>query len=533
MMIWIFSIYSYATLIGSNFSQSDLQVLEDFNIKSSYITDYKLQEDYKLRRNKRNSHNYIENLTEASLFVPKVKDVLREQNIPDVFIYMAMAESNFDIEAKSNVQATGLWQFMDGTAKRYNLRIDPYVDERMDLVKSTVAASKYLDSLHRRFDKWYLAAIAYNCGEGRMIEAITRATIDLFVEKFPSQEKTAKIKSYREIIKNYQEKKIRFSQLNKVYKKVRKWNIKPDIEDLMKVQEGFERQYIPRESRNYLRKILSLAMMNSQDFITNKENSDLLDMGISTTVATVKVKGGLHIKNIAKAIGMKHKELYALNKHLKRMIIPPTDKYYAINLPYSRLAVYNENKNKIKDTKFAIHTVKSGDTLSGIAHKYKITIKEIRKQNKLKTDLLSLKQNLLLPIPSDMIGQTNLFGKSSKRKVSKVAKKKTKKRKTVTHIVKSGDTLSSIAEKYKVTMKEIRKKNKLKSDVVRLKQKLLISTSANKVVKKTKSNRKYIVKSGDTLSTIARKYKVTMKKLMKDNNLKSKVIKIGVRLVIK
>lgn len=524
MLFWIFSVYSFATLIGSNFSQRDLQILEDLDIKSSFITNYQLQETYNYYRSRRNSNNYVEKLSEASLFVPRVKDVLRQEGIPDVFIYMAMAESNFDIDARSNVKATGLWQFMEGTANRYNLRMDSYVDERMDLVKSTVAASKYLNSLHRRFDKWYLAAISYNCGEGRMIEAITRATIDLFVEKFPSQKNSEKIRSFRKVIKDYQDRRVSFSKLDKVYKEVKRWNIKPDLEDLLRFQEGFSRQYLPRESRHYIRKIISLAMMNSQSFITNSENSHLLNIGISTTVATAPVKGGLHLRNIAKAIGMKYKELHALNKHLKRSIIPPTEKFYTINIPYSRLAVYNQNKDQIKDTKFAVHTVKRGDTLGAIARKYKITINEIRKQNRLKSDLLSIRQDLLLPIPSDMLSQLT---KTNPRNFTK----KSKKRKIIAsrvHVVKSGDTLSAIARKYKVSMKDIRKKNKLKTDLLALKQKLYLPSLQN--VKRTK---RHTVKSGDSLYSISRKYKVDVKKLMRDNKLKSHLLKIGDRLVIR
>ncbi len=138
-----------------------------------------MQEVYQQYQNTRNSRHYVTKLNEASLFVPRVKDILKQEGIPDVFIYMAMAESNFTIDAKSSAKATGLWQFMHNTGIRYGLKSDMYVDERMDLVKSTIAATKYLNSLHKRFDKWYLAAISYNCGEGRVTEAITRATLDL------------------------------------------------------------------------------------------------------------------------------------------------------------------------------------------------------------------------------------------------------------------------------------------------------------------------------------------------------------------
>lgn len=462
MIIMIFSIYSCASLIGSNFSKRDIQILEDLDIKTSFITDYKLQEVYEQFQNRRNSHKYVKNLNEASLFVPRVKDILRQEGIPDVFIYMAMAESNFSIDARSSAKATGLWQFMSGTAKRYGLRNDVYVDERMDLVKSTFSATKYLNALHKRFGKWYLAAISYNCGEGRVIEAITRATLDLYVQQNPKEKNSDRIQSYRKTIKAYQQRKISFYKLREVYKTVSKWNIKPDVEDLLIVQKGLDRQYLPKESRRYIRKIISLAMMNSQNFIKYNENSHLLNIGISQTIATVPVKGGLHLKNVAVSIGMTYNDLLKLNKHIKQSIIPPTDKYYTINIPYSRLSRFNENKDDIQDTKFAIHIVKRGDTLSGISRTYKVPTKLIKDYNNFKSNRLSLKQKIVLPIPSDMIGKI------------KFVKEKRSKKRFKKHTVKSGDSLSSIARKYKIDVKKLMRDNKMKNTLLKIGERLVL-----------------------------------------------------------
>ncbi|PLY05100.1 MAG: hypothetical protein C0625_13780 [Arcobacter sp.] len=461
LLIITFSVYSYASLIGSNFSQRDLQILEDLDIKSSFITDYKLQEVYEKFQNSRNSRHYVTKLNEASLFVPRVKDVLKQEGIPSVFIYMAMAESNFSIDAKSSARATGLWQFMDRTANRYGLKIDMYVDERMDLVKSTYAASKYLNRLHKIFGKWYLAAISYNCGEGRVIEALTRATLDLYVEKYPEQQNSKKIRSFRKIIKGYQDRKVPFYELRKVYREVSKWNINPDVEDLLVVQDNIDRQYLPKESRVYIRKIISLAMMNTLNFIKKDENSHLLNMGISATIATVPVKGGLHLKNIAKSMGMTYTDLLNLNKHIKQSIVPPTSKYYTINIPYSRLTRFNQNRDNIEDTKFAIHIVKRGDTLSQIAEKYKVPVRLIKDYNNFKSSRLSLKQKIVLPIPSDMIGKINLFKMNNKKIVKK-------------YTVKSGDSLYSIARKYKMDVKKLMKDNKMKNTLLKIGDSLVL-----------------------------------------------------------
>lgn len=441
----------YAALIGSNFSQRDLLVLKELDIDPSYITDYNLHRTYNRILN-RTQKRYVRKFNEASLFVPKLKKILREEGIPDTFLYMAMAESNFTIDAKSRVRATGLWQFMSGTARRYGLKNNVYVDERMDLVKSTYAATKYLNHLHKKFGKWYLAAIAYNCGEGRVIEALTRSGIDLYEKKYGKKNKYAKdIKRYRKTIRYYQQKRVKFRELYKIYKVVKKWDVKPDIYQMLVVQKKIRRQYIPNESREYIRKIISLAMMNNQKFITDNDNSHLRNIGMTSNIATVNVKGGLHIANIAKSIGMKKRDLKKLNKHIKRDIIPANVKTYPIYIPYSRLSRYNLNKDTIAPTVYAIHVVKRGDNLSSIGRKYKIPYNLIKKHNRLRSNRLSLKQKLIIP-----------------GVLAKV------KRKSRTYLVKRGDTLLGIAKRHATDVKKLMADNNLKNSLIRQGDRIVI-----------------------------------------------------------
>ena len=143
--------------------------------------------------------------------------------------------------------------------------------------------------------------------------------------------------------------------------------------------------------------------MNSNNFIKTNQNSHLLNMGISSTIATVSIKGGLHLKNISKVINMKYADLKSLNKHLIRSIIPPNEKLYSIHIPYNKLFSFNKNKDFIEDTKYIIYIVKNGDTLSKIANIYNVPYKLIKNYNNLKSNILRIRQKLIIPILSNIL----------------------------------------------------------------------------------------------------------------------------------
>jgi len=113
-------------------------------------------------------------LSRAGLYSDMIREKLRARGMPQDLVYLAMIESGFLTHAQSNVSATGMWQFMDATARAYGLRIDAYVDERRDPVRATDAALHYLSDLYERYGSWYLAAAAYNAGPTRVSLAVAR-----------------------------------------------------------------------------------------------------------------------------------------------------------------------------------------------------------------------------------------------------------------------------------------------------------------------------------------------------------------------
>ena len=115
-------------------------------------------------------------LSRAGLYSNMIRTKLRERGMPEDLLYLALIESDFYTDARSRVLATGMWQFMEPTARRYGLRIDAFVDERYDPVRSTDAAVDHLSDLYQEYGSWYLAAAAYNAGSIRVSDALQRYT---------------------------------------------------------------------------------------------------------------------------------------------------------------------------------------------------------------------------------------------------------------------------------------------------------------------------------------------------------------------
>jgi len=229
-----------------------------------------------------------------------------------------------------------------------------------------------------------------------------------------------------------------------------KLGYKPGIDELLIIQRGLKRQYIPNESRNYIRKIISLAMMNNSDILLKDENLHLLNRGVCSPIAKIEIKGGVLLKNVASILGIEKKELLSLNLHIKKGITPPRKKKYHLYIPYSQLIRFNANKHNIKNS-YDFYVVKKGDSLIKIAKMYKIDYKIIKQFNKLKSNILQIGQKLLIPVDMDIVNK-----------------------KPIIYIVQKGDSLIKIAKKYKISLARLKKDNNLKSSIIHIGDKIVI-----------------------------------------------------------
>ena len=374
----------------------EIAILESFDIEASFLYDPVMNQMKNSNRTIYKDQRFFQAMDEAYLFIPAIKSILAKHGIPAEFLFLAMAESHFSTRAYSVKKASGLWQFMPQTGKLYGLRIDNYVDERRDFIKSTEAAAKYLSNLYKRFGKWYLAAIAYNCGGGRLNQAIKRAKSD----ELP-------------ILLNAKEK------------------------------------YLPRESRLYIRKIVALAMMgNDEQFLLKSEYEHLLNRANAYSVATVRVPRGESLKRVSKLVGIPLDELQKLNRHLKYDFAPPYLGGYDIYIPYIKLSEFKQKyfEEKIQNI-YKVHIVRRGDTLYEIGKEYNVPYKFIRDFNNLKSNIISLNQKLIIPI-------------DNKANIEKINK-------NFYYMVKKGDTLESISKAYKISVRSIQLYNKLKGSLIK------------------------------------------------------------------
>jgi len=396
-----FPVLLLASLTYESNYNKEVALLDSLDIEPSFLYDPIMNDMRAKNSTFSQNRRFFKTMSNAYIFIPAIKSKLTKYNIPQEFLYLAMAESNFQTHAYSKKRAAGLWQFMPRTGRRYNLKIDEYVDERRDLIKSTEAAAKYLTALHKRFGKWYLAAIAYNCGGGRLSKAIKKAGTDK-----------------------------------------------------LSVLLDPKKKYIPRESRYYIRKIVALALIGSDEkYLLSSEYEYLLNRANAYSIATVKLSSGESLKRVAKLIDIPLKDLKKLNRHLKYDFVPPYSKEYDVYIPYIKLSDFKQKYFKAPmQNIYKLHIVKSGDNLSKIGKRYGVSYHVIKDFNHLRSNRLKLRQKLVIPI-----------SKSSKRK--KIHTKNY-------YMVKRGDSLESISRAHKISIKNIRAQNNIKGSLIKVGERL-------------------------------------------------------------
>ena len=390
---------------------------------------------------------------------PMLKKILNEYELPEELAYLAMIESGLNPKAYSRAKATGMWQFMYSTGKKYGLQRNWYIDERRDPEKATHAAAKFLLDLYKEFDHWYLALAAYNGGPGR----VHRAT------------------------------------------------------RLHQTSDFWQLHSLPRETRNYIPYYLAAAIIasnpTSYGFKTPKTKQHKYEV--------VEIKQSADLAVLANSAGTSLKTLKAYNPEL-RQSATPVDVVYRLKIPVGKKEQFVTNFNSLpSDQRFApqyvAHKVKRGESLWTISKKYRVSIHDLAAVNKIRNrHRLSIGQKLTIPVRRSN-GGTLLASNSGPSGHKKVIYK-----------VKRGDTLGHIAEDYNTMARSIRRWNKLEyGQHIFPGQKLTIwiKEDMSQLASNANAGREKVVhnvKRGDTIGHIAESYRVSSRKIMSWNNIKSK-----------
>ncbi len=432
-------------------------------------------------------------LKRARRYVPIIKEILKENGMPEDLVYLAMIESGFSPKAYSPKKASGPWQFIYSTGGRFGLRVNYWIDERRDPEKSTVAAAKYLRALFNQFGCWYLAAAGYNAGEGRVEKAIAKHNTNDFWE-------------------------------------LAKYNA------------------LPRETREYIPKLIAAAIIAKDP---EKYGFGSITYDDPVRFEEVHMPKGTLLKVIAKANSMDLAYLKSLNPEILRGITPPNLNNYAIKLPspvniedfHKNLEMALSSEKKVKDV--ATYKVKKKDTLAKILKRYRLEQEDIYLVNDCEEGL-KIKPGMVLNIPKfyGPSGKKEVVAKNVHResteakpdkkekqyKQAQQAKPEKQEQSRTYHIVKKGETLSTISNKYGIDVASLKIVNNLKNDKVYPNMKLKL---VKHVQKKDKKDVKYhIVKKGETLSTISNKYGIDVASLKIVNNLKNDKVYPNMKLKI-
>ncbi|GAQ49312.1 TPA: LysM peptidoglycan-binding domain-containing protein [Flavobacterium psychrophilum] len=492
----------------------------------------------------------------SQYYFPMFEEAMAKYNVPLEIKYLAIVESALNPKAVSRVGATGLWQFMYQTGKQYKLRVNSYIDERSDALKASEAAAQYMSNMYKIFGDWELVLASYNSGAGNVTKAIRRSGGHQNfwnIKKFLPRETAAYVPM--------------FLATMYIFEYHKEHGIMPE----KAIANHFATDTIAIKSKMSFKQISQLLDMPEAqiEFLNPSYKMKVIPYVTNETHFLCLPKDKIAI------FASNEDKMYAyVNYEEKNRERPFAEKPKAkimnnsITQNNEVAEVLVETKTIIKNvSKTKFYKVKSGDNLSDIARKYNIAMSDLKKWNHLKSNNVQLGKSLKIIIDERIAVvqkvkkptlDANLELKSestvdktvavldkpvSKKEIirkEKMAKADAVLEKTAVvldHIVKQGETLSSIAKENKLYVADLKKWNNLKDANIKLGDKLKLSNAtslaiANEVVKPSTETAFYTIKKGDNISLIAKKNDVTIDDLKQWNDLEDNVIKVGTKLKI-
>lgn len=429
-------------------------------------------------------------LEKMPLFFPLYERILKQYGMPDELKYLSIVESALNPRAISRAGAGGLWQFMPGTGRDMRLYQDEYIDERMDPVKATEAACKYMRDLYNIFGDWELAMAAYNCGPGAVKRAMRRTGGDSFYTIFDA---------------------------------------------------------LPKETRGYVPLFVTFTYM-----MNYAEDHGIIAGNYEYPIPhdTIQVSGYFNLESFARNSKMPLADLQKMNPAIMTTILPEHTDRYPLRIPRVQYDYFAANRRAILD---------SASHIPGAMEHVLLAQTERVVQEAGAADVwASLNSNPLAninvekPTAEIAVLADSEIGEDEDvvdRPAKTVVIRRTHRQ---TYVVRKGDNLGEIAERYHVGMNELKHWNHLRKNTIQRGQKLVIlkeitetrtehvagrsekKASKPEVAVRTKQYkpRYHKVQSGDTLWNIVRRYDLTIEQLKKMNHIKSNELRPGQKLIV-
>jgi membrane-bound lytic murein transglycosylase D len=418
--------------------------------------------------------------TRAQRYMPFIAEEIEARGLPLDLALLPIVESAYDPFAYSHGRAAGLWQIIPGTAKRFGIRQNWWYDGRRDVIDSTRGALDYLSYLHELMDgDWLLAIASYNSGEGNVLRAV----------------------------------------------KKNKARAKPT---------DFWSLSLSKETSAYVPRLIALVTIvkNPATF-----GLTLPEIRHEPQFAVADVGGQLDLALAAELAGFDLDTLYAYNPGYNRWATDPAGPH-RLQLPIDVYESFNEALAAVPQNervRWQRHKIKNGETISEIAEQYHTTLASIRSANGIRGNTIRAGQHLMIPVakkPLTAYSQSADVRREKKQNTQRSGNR-------VEHIVASGESFWTIGRRFGVGMRELAAWNGMAPrDTLSIGQKLVVWTKQavpGKAVASNGTTRKlnYIVRSGDSLYLIANRFRITISDLVRWNKIdKNKILRPGQKLTM-
>lgn len=495
-----------------NFEQTDVPLVQNRQV-SRHLIYYTVRRPEVMDRWLQRSEKYF----------PMMREIFREEEVPEELIHLSMIESGLTPTARSWASAVGLWQFIRPTGAMYGLEVNWWIDERRDPVKSTRAAARHLRDLYNIWEDWHLAMANYNISPRGLRRAINAAGGE----------------------KDY-------------------WSAYP---------------YLPRETRGYVPGFIAATMvaMNPEAFGFQRSYN-----GERWSYDVVEVAGLMPLDKLAEAAGLTTNELKEYNPELLRWATPPGDRY-PLKIPtgirQEFLAAYEQIPEEERVDEVAVHTVSRGENLGQIANRYGTSVRALFATNENLNTTIHPGQRIIVPVAGGSMEQISADRPTNSPRSAPTARRQQRAQaeappntSPVQYTVKQGDTVGHIAEWFDVLAWQIRGWNGI-GNVIRAGQQLtvhvpnnrvdfytglnelpfnekqelqrrqregeniystsLASTSQEASGSSSASTTTYTVRRNDTLTEIASRFNVSVAEIQRLNNLRGTRIYPGQTLEIR